>query len=302
MKTKFFLLFAPLLACSMPTERTGQHEAHLGRPAVAPHLATLSRAAKEAAMLDASKARAAPVLGGFVQIFDDQLTNTHGITNMIFVDQHLAAGCYETYPIEGGECWKAIACDPPEPDFTGQLVDVGAVSLSSTFDTFERAPAIFQEPETRSGPFWRGDGDSVRFAFAGTEGVAPPFEHEARAPVGDAVGIVPSTVPRTAPLRLSWRYANGDQPAVGHLMVTVGQSEPAPRFLGCRVPMARRAMEIPASLLERFSPGAGMVLMSSTASETIDSQVTSGPIRLLLSITSTVDIGNPDSDENVVFE
>jgi hypothetical protein len=300
MKTKFFLLFAPLLACSMPTERTGQDEAHLG--GIAPHIATLSRVAKEAAMLDASKARASTVVGGFVQIFDDQLTNTHGIMNMIFVDQHLAAGCYETYPIEGGECWKAVACDPPEPEFSGQLVDVGAVSLSSTFDTFERAPSIFQEPETRSGPFWRGDGDSVRFAFAGTEDVAPPFEYTARAPVGDAVGVVPAKVPRTAPLRLSWRYANGDQPAAGHLMVSVQQQEPVPTFLGCRVPMSRRAMEIPAALLERFSAGAGVVSMSSTTSEAINSQVVNGPVRLLLSITSTVDIGNPDSDPNVVFE
>jgi hypothetical protein len=299
MKTISFLALAPLLACSMPTERgAASDESHL----VTPRIAALSRVAKEAAMLDASKARAGQPIGGFVQIFDDQLTNTHGITNMIFVDQYVPVGCYETYPIEDGECWKTVACDPPEPEFMGRLVNVGAVSLSSTFDTFARAAAIFQQPETRSGPFWRGDGDTVRFSFAGTDGVAPPFEHTTRAPVGDAVGVVPRTVTRKAPLRLSWRYAFGDQPAVGHLTVNVFQLEPAPTFLACRVPMARRGMEIPAAVLARFSPGAGTVSMASTASAAIDSQVVSGPIRVVLSITSTVDIGNPDDDPNVVFE
>jgi hypothetical protein len=288
------------LGCSTPSE--DREPAHQGSA----ELGTGSRAMQMSRMNGARALRDAvrsnTEIGGLVTVFDDPLTNTHGFSQALFFNQHVPIGCTRAIPIEGGTCEQYVVCDPPEPDFTPQLVDVGAIDFKSTFDAFHLEPAFFHDAESRSGPFWRGDGDVVTMSFAGTTELPQAWSTTMAAPVADAVSHVPSSVDRGAGLELTWRYATGAAPAVGKMAVVVAQTDPPRGSIECLVPMTQRSMKIPAQMLTRFVPGPGSVMMTSTATKFFGTPIGAGGTQIVVALTGTVDIGNPDqTDSNVQF-
>jgi hypothetical protein len=300
LRTTLLAAVTAALGCSVAHDdhelsRQGATELNANSPAM--QLARLNGAR---ALRDAARSNA-PV-GGLLSVFDDPLTNTHGFSQALFFNQHVPLGCTKVTPIEGGTCEEYVACDPPEPDFQPQLVDVGTVKVASTFDAFELAPGVFHDAESRSGPFWRGDGDTVSMSFSGIANQVPAWSTTMAAPVADAVAHIPPSFDRRAGLGLEWRYAVGDGPALGHMAVVVAQVDPPRGTIECLVPMTQRSIKIPSELLARFVPGPGVVMMTSTATKSFGSAIGSGATQIVVALSGTVDVGNPNpNDPNVQF-
>jgi hypothetical protein len=246
-------------------------------------------------------------LGGFVQISDDQLQNMHTVSAFFF-KQRTPRTCGDITPLPGGgECFAFKVCDPPEPPFSMPTVtDVGVVQVSSSFDTIrlEHPPtATFYPTVARPGPFWRGDGDDVTFSFTGVPAVLPAFEHRVRAPVGDVIASIRSPFARDVPLRFTWDYADGASPAVGELSFRLLQMTGVGGLLVCRAPLAARAVEIPTTMLTRFSTGPATLSMASNAVGTSFGPLENGNMRISFILSSVVDTGLPSdpTQPNVAF-
>jgi hypothetical protein len=310
MKTmmRYLLLAATtaLLACSAPREQAGSSADALDRapsPQVSRRAADLTRAAKMAAMRRLARVEAIPKVGGVLNIFDDQLGNHHGTQDSFFFDDYVPLGCTDVIPIEGGECLVAAECNPPQPPFNPNLVTVGTLEIAATYDTLRIEPNFIYAAVDHPGPFWRGDGDFVSLSVAGDPRVAPAWSTRMRAPVADAVATIPPSIDRSVPLPFEWRYAIGSESAVGDLILSISQSQTDPSLNAvCVVPFTQRRAVVPESVLQRFGASAATISMASAAAETFDTYVEAGAMKLVVSLTGAVDIGQGSPNEpNVVF-
>jgi hypothetical protein len=245
-------------------------------------------------------------VGGFVQILDDQLSNNHTVF-ATFYKKRTAQNCGDFTPLEGGgECFTYRPCNPPAPPFMQpEPTTVGKVEVTSAFDTIRLEPigaTTFYPRTVRPGPFWRGDGDEVTFSFTGVPGAVPAFTYRERAPVGDVIAKVPTPFAREAPIRLTWSYADGSQAAVGDMSIRLFQRDSA-ASVACRAPLAARAIELPRTLLTRFTAGPANLILQSVAVGTGFTPLEQGSVRLTFQLASVVDTGEvvDPAEPNVSF-